>query len=215
MRHPKTCSCVYDRLKYQVPQMTSFHALDEVAEYDLELAQNARDGGNLPLWYRKEGTLGFANGFPGLGPAMRMWSRSPGSDRLAQLSDVTRCVTKFATDPFCTRAADGGSARILAGAIEYDIDGRTYRVKAHPISADEYEEICPSAEDQMQMMSIGSREVCDFCNIPCENLRRCSRCHGISYCGVCCQKNAYPRHRDECLARARAERIVKRPRTLY
>lgn len=78
--------------------MTSFHALDEVAEYDLELAQNARDGGNLPLWYRKEGTLGFANGFPGLGPAMRMWSRSPGSDRLAQLSDVTRCVTKFATD---------------------------------------------------------------------------------------------------------------------
>ncbi|KAF9465876.1 hypothetical protein BDZ94DRAFT_272713 [Collybia nuda] len=49
------------------------------------------------------------------------------------------------------------------------------------------------------------------CSIPCqrtEKLRNCSRCKTASYCSTACQKEDWPKHKDQCLLQQRLRESI-------
>jgi hypothetical protein len=45
---------------------------------------------------------------------------------------------------------------------------------------------------------ISNTKVCTFCSEAKQNLRKCSGCFSVAYCGVDCQRNHWKVHKSEC-----------------
>jgi len=43
-----------------------------------------------------------------------------------------------------------------------------------------------------------TKEKCSYCSRNSEDLKRCSRCHSVQYCGRDCQRKHWPTHKREC-----------------